>query len=175
MTAQGAAPTRQRLLQAGQAEIYLHGFHGASLGAILQRAQATKGAFFHYFASKKAFGYAIVEEVLAQMITAQWVTPLDASHDPLETISAEFERGMAFLATHGFSDRDAMLGMITVFDYALGVTYEHQADARITADPPTPGAAVFAPLAGLSRDDGRDDLFEGGLDLILDGLALRCK
>jgi AcrR family transcriptional regulator len=97
MTAQGAAPTRQRLLQAGQAEIYLHGFHGASLRAILQRAQVTKGAFFHYFASKKAFGYAIVEEVLAQMITAQWVTPLQTSHDPLATISAEFERGIEVL------------------------------------------------------------------------------
>ena len=97
MTAPGAAPTRQRLLQAGQEEIYLHGFHGASLGAILQRAQATKGAFFHHFPSKKAFGYAIVEEVLAQMIIAQWVTPLETSHDPLATISAEFERGIEVL------------------------------------------------------------------------------
>jgi AcrR family transcriptional regulator len=97
MTTPGAAPTRQRLLQAGQEAIYLHGFHGASLGAILHRAQATKGAFFHHFPSKKAFGYAIVEEVLAQMITAQWVTPLEASHDPLATISAEFERGIEVL------------------------------------------------------------------------------
>lgn len=31
------------------------------------------------------------------MITAQWVTPLDVSHDPLETISAEFERGIEVL------------------------------------------------------------------------------
>ncbi len=45
---------------------------------------------------------------------------------------AEFERGIAFLAGQGFSGDDAMLGMVTVFDYALGVTYEHQADARIT-------------------------------------------
>jgi AcrR family transcriptional regulator len=50
-----------------------------------------------HFPSKKAFGYAIVEEVLAQMITAQWVTPLQASHDPLATISAEFERGIEVL------------------------------------------------------------------------------
>ena len=31
------------------------------------------------------------------MITAQWVTPLEASHDPLATISAEFERGIEVL------------------------------------------------------------------------------
>lgn len=49
------------------------------------------------FASKNAFGYAIVDEILAQMITAQWVTPLQASRDPLTTISAEFERGIEVL------------------------------------------------------------------------------
>ena len=97
MAAQETRPTRRRLLEAGQEEVYLHGFQGTSLGAILQRAGATKGAFFHYFATKKAFGYAIVDEVLAQMITAQWVTPLHGSHDPLETIAAEFERGIEAL------------------------------------------------------------------------------
>jgi AcrR family transcriptional regulator len=97
MAAQGARPMRRRLLEAGQQEVYLHGFQGTSLVAILQRASATKGAFFHYFATKKAFGYAIVDEVLVQMISAQWVTPLHGSHDPLETISAEFERGIEAL------------------------------------------------------------------------------
>ena len=97
MARPSAAPTRQRLLSAGQEEVYLHGFHGTSLGAILERAGVTKGAFFHYFASKSAFGYAIVDELLAQMITAQWVTPLESSRDPLTTISAEFERGIAVL------------------------------------------------------------------------------
>jgi len=83
---------------AGGSSVYLHGFHGASPGAILQRAAVTKGAFFHYFASKTEFGYALVDEVLAHMITAQWVTPVHASADPLETISAEFERGIEVLA-----------------------------------------------------------------------------
>ena len=99
MAAPGAQPMRRRLLEAGQQQIYLHGFQGTSLGTIIQRAGATKGAFFHYFATKTAFGYAIVDEVLAQMITAQWVTPLQDSHDPLETISAEFERGIEALTT----------------------------------------------------------------------------
>jgi len=91
--------TRQRLLEAGQEEVYLRGFQGASLGAILGRARASKGAFFHYFANKSAFGYALVDEVLAKMISAQWVTPLEASDDPLETIGAEFERGIELLRT----------------------------------------------------------------------------
>jgi TetR/AcrR family transcriptional regulator, transcriptional repressor for nem operon len=62
--------TRRRLLEIGQEEIYLHGFHGASLGVILARAEVTKGAFFHHFASKLAFGYSLVDEVLAEMIAA---------------------------------------------------------------------------------------------------------
>jgi len=99
MTGQETVATRQRLLEAGQAEVYLHGFQGASLAAILERAQATKGAFFHYFASKKEFGYALVDEILAQMIAAQWVTPLETSNDPLETIGTEFERGIELLKT----------------------------------------------------------------------------
>ena len=33
------------------------------------------------------------------MISAQWVTPLAASDDPLQTIGVEFERGVDALRT----------------------------------------------------------------------------
>jgi AcrR family transcriptional regulator len=85
--------TRRRLLEVGQQEIYLHGFHGASIERILARAGVTKGAFFHYFASKAEFGYRVVEEVIGEMIAVQWVRPLAEAADPLETIAIEFERG----------------------------------------------------------------------------------
>jgi len=89
--------TRRRLLEVGQHEVYLHGFQGASLGVILARAEVTKGAFFHHFASKVQFGYSLVDEVLAEMIAVQWVAPLAASDDVLETIGVEFERGIEVL------------------------------------------------------------------------------
>jgi AcrR family transcriptional regulator len=60
---------------------------------ILRGVGVTKGAFFHYFASKAEFGYSVVEEVLAEMIAAQWVTPLLNSSDALETVAVEFEKG----------------------------------------------------------------------------------
>ena len=97
MSTPDPVPTRRRLLEVGQQEIYLHGFQGASLEKILTRASATKGSFFHHFKSKTAFGYSIVEEVIAEMITAQWVHPLRDSADPLETIATEFERGVGVL------------------------------------------------------------------------------
>jgi len=87
---------------------------------------------------------------------------------------AEFERGIAHLGSFGFSPHDALLGMVTVFDYALGITYEHQADTRIAGDVRGDGGAVFESLGGVaSRQEAEELLFEGGLALILDGLALR--
>ena len=85
---------------------------------------------------------------------------------------ADFERGIVHLASFGFSTRDAMLGMTTVFDYALGITYEHQTDSRV-AEPEGQGSAVFESLRGMRREDAAEALFDGGLELILDGLALR--
>jgi AcrR family transcriptional regulator len=91
--------TRRLILEVGQQEVYLHGFHGAPIDGILRRAGVTKGAFFHHFASKTDFGYCLVDEVLAGMIAAQWVGPLRSAADPLETIALEFERGLEVLRT----------------------------------------------------------------------------
>jgi TetR/AcrR family transcriptional repressor of nem operon len=85
------------MLEVGHEEIYLHGFKGASLERILGRAGVTKGAFFHHFSSKAQFGYAVVDEIIAVMIAAQWVHPLAGDADPLATIATEFERGAAVL------------------------------------------------------------------------------
>jgi len=91
--------TRRQLLEAGQFEVYLHGFQAAHLDDILKRADLTKGAFFHHFASKADFGYALVDDILSEMIASQWVTTLLESNSPdvLEAIAAEFERGVAGL------------------------------------------------------------------------------
>jgi TetR/AcrR family transcriptional regulator, transcriptional repressor for nem operon len=91
--------TRRLILEAGQQEVYLHGFQAVSVDGILKHAGVTKGAFFHHFPTKTAFGYCIVDEVLAGMIAGQWVGPLQSAADPLETIAAEFERGVGFLRT----------------------------------------------------------------------------
>ena len=89
--------TRRRLLEAGQAEVYVNGFQATSIGAILARAGLTKGAFFHHFPAKTQFGYALVDDVLTDMIAAQWVVPLRHAEDVPETIATEFEKGAAVL------------------------------------------------------------------------------
>jgi TetR/AcrR family transcriptional regulator, transcriptional repressor for nem operon len=89
--------TRARLLTAGFQEVYTHGFQAASVDHILGRLKLTKGAFFHHFPNKLAFGYALVDEVIAGMIRAQWVQPLAVSIDPLTTIGDAFEAGVHVL------------------------------------------------------------------------------
>lgn len=83
---------------AGFGEVYRNGFQAASVGKILERTRVTKGAFFHHFPSKTAMGYAIVEEIVGPMISAQWVTPLADETDPLPAIGAIFAGGIRHLA-----------------------------------------------------------------------------
>jgi TetR/AcrR family transcriptional regulator, transcriptional repressor for nem operon len=97
VTTRDPEATRRLILEAGQQEIYLHGFQGASVDSILKQAGVTKGAFFHHFRTKTDFGYCVVDEILAGMIAGQWVGPLRSAADPLEAIAAEFERGVEFL------------------------------------------------------------------------------
>jgi hypothetical protein len=56
--------TTERLLQAAFQEIYKSGFRGTDLETILRAAGVTKGAMYHHFASKKALGYAVVDEIM---------------------------------------------------------------------------------------------------------------
>src|SRR2546430_11523188 len=92
-----AAQTRGHLLQAGFQEIYKHGFQAASIDRILEHTSVTRGAFFYYFPTKKDLGYAVVDEVIATMIAAQWEVPLGDSDDPLDTILRSFEAGIRVL------------------------------------------------------------------------------
>jgi TetR/AcrR family transcriptional repressor of nem operon len=89
--------TRARLLSAGFDEVYARGFQAASVDHMLERLKLTKGAFFHHFPNKLAFGYALVDDVIAGMIRAQWVQPLAVSDDPLTTIGDAFEGGVVAL------------------------------------------------------------------------------
>ena len=81
------------------------GFQAAGLGELLQRAGLTKGALYHHFGDKLALGYAVVEEIVSEIIEKRWITPLGVEGDPLTTIA----EGMR-AAVEGMKDRDIMLG-----------------------------------------------------------------
>ncbi len=78
--------TRERILKAAFDEIYVHGFQGMRVEQILASTGLTKGALYHHFASKKALGYAVVEDIIQNFSASAWPEPLLASSDPIATL-----------------------------------------------------------------------------------------
>src|SRR5215472_10991919 len=78
--------TRERLLQAAFREVCRLGFQGAGLDTILAATGVTKGALYYHFDSKEALGYAIVEEIVAELPRAKWLRPLQQGKDPIDAL-----------------------------------------------------------------------------------------
>ena len=76
------------MLQAAFREVYKHGFQSAGIDAILAATNVTKGALYYHFESKEALGYAIVEEIIAELTRDRWLRPLQRGKDkdPIDTL-----------------------------------------------------------------------------------------
>ena len=85
--------TRARLLEAAFEEIHRSGFRSASLEKILQAAGVTKGALYHHFGSKRALGYAVVEEVVRPWVEARW-KPVTEAENCIDEAVATVHRAM---------------------------------------------------------------------------------
>ena len=85
-----AERTRERLLQAAFREVYRYGFQSAGIDAILAATNVTKGALYYHFESKEALGYAIIEEIVAEITRGRWFLPLQQSKDrnPIDALIA---------------------------------------------------------------------------------------
>jgi TetR/AcrR family transcriptional repressor of nem operon len=86
--------SRKEILDTAFLEVYRHGFQGVSVDDIVAKTSLTKGAFYHHFPTKLDLGYAIVEDVLAPLTIARWVTPLGEYANPLEGILRIMERNI---------------------------------------------------------------------------------
>ena len=79
-----AEATREALLDAAFAEMYMNGFRAAGLDAILESTSLTKGALYHHFGSKQGLGYAVVEERVKPLVRERYLQPFLAVPDPIE-------------------------------------------------------------------------------------------
>jgi len=84
--------TRERILQAAHEEMYEHGFQGLRIDAVLKKTQLAKGALYHYFPTKLALGYAVLDEVIMGFFQTNWNEFLAASNDPLKAINDFFNK-----------------------------------------------------------------------------------
>jgi TetR/AcrR family transcriptional regulator, transcriptional repressor for nem operon len=83
--------TRRNLLEAAFEEIHKSGFRGTDLETILERAGVTKGALYHYFESKEDLGYAVVDEVIAEIGREKWLRPLQKAENPIDVLAEIFQ------------------------------------------------------------------------------------
>lgn len=77
---------RQKLLITMFESLYHQGYHALNLNAVLKEAGTSKGGMYHYFPSKKALALESIETVLGSYIQNVWVTPLQKSENPLQTL-----------------------------------------------------------------------------------------
>lgn len=85
-TSRDPARTRERLLRAAFQEMHLSGFRSADVDAILSAAGVTRGALYYHFDSKEALGYAVVDEVIAEIAHDKWWHPLRNPTNPVDTL-----------------------------------------------------------------------------------------
>lgn len=90
---------KQRLLKQGMKQFYANGFHGTSVDAVLEAADAPKGSFYHHFGSKDSFAMAVVREYHDSQVgrLSRWSQDgrLDASErlaGYLKELTSAFER-----------------------------------------------------------------------------------
>ena len=78
--------TRELILEAAFHEFHRHGFQAASLKRILAYTGVTKGALYRHFSNKRALGYAVVEEVLENVVEQDWIRPLETAQNPINRV-----------------------------------------------------------------------------------------
>ena len=100
---------RERLVRAGIEILTEQGFASTGIDAVLKRVGVPKGSFYHYFASKEAFGHAVIEGYAAYFARKldRWL--LDTSRAPLDRLRDFVADGKAGLRRFGFR-RGCLIG-----------------------------------------------------------------
>lgn len=101
--------TRQLLVRTGLAALTEKGYCYTGLDEILRQAGVPKGSFYHYFASKEAFGQVLIE-AYGQYFAAKlerWFS--DTSQAPLQRILAFVEDAKSGMARYDYR-RGCLIG-----------------------------------------------------------------
>lgn len=94
--------TRDMLLRAGVVALTERGFSAVGLDEILRAARVPKGSFYHYFASKEAFGAALIDAYAAYFARKldRWLT--DETRPPLTRMADFIADAITGMARHGY-------------------------------------------------------------------------
>ncbi|GEN25274.1 TetR/AcrR family transcriptional regulator [Halomonas cupida] len=81
------SPARDLLIQVGKTMIAEQGYNATGINAVLKEAGVPKGSFYHYFASKEAFGLAVIESFAEENDQQLYGVLKDASRPALDRVS----------------------------------------------------------------------------------------
>ena len=90
-----AIDTRQQIIDVAKKIILGKGFSAVGLNEILIAANVPKGSFYHYFASKEAFGKAMLEDYFNDYIGTVKAVLQDANLSHAERLSAYFSHWLS--------------------------------------------------------------------------------
>lgn len=101
--------TREALIRCGVEVLTEQSFTATGIDGILRRVGVPKGSFYHYFASKEAFGRVVLDnyaDYFARRLD-RWL--LDESLSPLERLAGFVQHSRASMARHDFK-RGCLVG-----------------------------------------------------------------
>lgn len=125
---QPRADTREALLRAGLELLTAQGFSASGLEGLLRRVGVPKGSFYHYFASKQAYGQALIA-AYDDYFRAKLARHLDdATQPPLQRIAGFVADAAAGMARHGYT-RGCLVGNLGAEIGALPDGYRPQLEA----------------------------------------------
>ncbi len=128
----GQHETRTALLRAGVEVLTEKGFTATGIDEILRRVGVPKGSFYHYFASKEAFGVEVIETYADYFARKLDHCLLDESFPALERIANFVADARIGMERHGFR-RGCVIGNLGQEMSALPEAYREQL-AAVFAD-----------------------------------------
>ena len=101
--------TKAELIRSGLEQLTKNGFASSGIDQILKKVGVPKGSFYHYFASKEAFGLSVLENYASYFANKLDACLLDKSYPPLARISNFVADAKAGMARHQFK-RGCLVG-----------------------------------------------------------------
>ncbi|MBX5480864.1 MAG: TetR/AcrR family transcriptional regulator C-terminal domain-containing protein [Myxococcaceae bacterium] len=198
-----AAIDRQAVVDAAFHVLQRAGLDGLTVRSIAARLGVQNPALYWHFRSKQEIVDAMAERILRASVVepapdeewsawlrraarafrsallsrrdgAQVVASADLSSTAMAT---NVDAAIGRLMQSGFKPRDALFGVLAIYDYTLGTTFETQADpVRAGTRRKQRAKAPHLPHFEAALGAGailEEDTFENGLTLLIDGLAQR--
>lgn len=150
-----ATDSRGRILQAGFTEMYRNGYQGMRVDAVLAATGLKKGAFYHYFKSKRDLALAVLDEVITAQVRSVWLEPLENADDPLAALIASIE-GAAQTAPPEALELGCPLNNLAQEMSPLDEAFRQRLDALFSEWTAAVGAALARAQARGTVDAGVD-------------------